>query len=245
MKIEVSSDVPDGTYFRASECEPSIKDDTLTIYDGNGRSRSWGRPGVTSTIVYQDEEFVSIHVGFHHKHGGGQFWRHYSVNGQIKQVAWKDLDDSLRSEILDSWQSKAPKWAKAPGKQRKDYQKPSQVKMTTYKAVAVDGKELTSLYDKRVEYHLGKRLVEAVGERAGQNYWGDIAHDGGWYSYPSIEGIKELLKNNSLVPERCLIGVKKLAIIKCEISGRVVQFPNGKLASTYLTPVTIIEEIEL
>lgn len=245
MKIEVSSNVPDGTYFRASDCEPSIDQDTLTVYEGNGSPRSWGRPGVTSTVVYQSEDFVSVHVGFHHKHGGGQFWRHYSINGQIRQVAWKDLDDSLRAEILDGWKSKAPKWAKAPGKQRKDYQKPQPVKMITYKAVAIKEDNLVSLYDGRTEYHLGKRLVEAVGADAGHNIWGEVHHSGGWYSYPSIDGIKRLLENGDLVPERCLKEIEKLAIIECEISGRVVRFPGNKLASTYLTPVKIIEEVAL
>lgn len=245
VTIEVSKEVPDYTYFRTSDCEPSVDNDTITVFDGQGSRRSWGAPQVTSTIVYESNDFVSIHIGFSHKHRGGQFWRHYSVNGEVKQVGWGKLDDSLRAEILEGYEAKAPGWAKAPGKLRKDYIKPQQVKMTTYKAVALDGGRMVSLYDGWTEYKLGERLVQAVDRRAGVDWWGDVVHGGGWYSHPSIKRIKELLDDGNLVSARCLDGVEQIAIIECEISGRIVNFPNKKIASTYLTPVKVIETIEL
>jgi hypothetical protein len=237
---------PDSTYFTTGDVEPAVSDETraIVIINGEGTRRSWGRPQVTSTIVYQSDDFVSIHVGFSHKHRGGQFWRHYSINGEIVQVSWAKLDDSLRAEILEAYDKKAPGWAKSPGKLRKDYIKPGQTKMVTFKAVAAE--TMTSLYDGRTCYEIGKRLAEAVDRRAGQdNGWGDAVHGGGWYSHPSIDKVKKLLIDGNLVPDKKLEGVKAVAIIKCEISGRIVSFPNGKIASTYLTPVEVVETVSL
>src|SRR3990167_49258 len=66
MQTQFSSDVPDGTYFRTGDAEPSINEDgSIIILDGNGSSRSWGRPGVTSTVVYDDCDLIAVHIGFH------------------------------------------------------------------------------------------------------------------------------------------------------------------------------------
>jgi len=242
IQINVSNEVPDSTYFRTGDVEPTIEEDkSITILDGKGSRRSWGSPQVTSQVVYQSEDFISVHIGYSHKHRGGQFWRHYSINGAVTQMAWRQLDDSLRAEILEAYERLAPAWAKSPGKLRKDYAY-SSTTMTTYKAVNAN---MRSLYDGSTEYEIGKRLVEAVSPKAGENDWGDVIHGGGFYSHPSIEAVKELIVKNDLVPLSRLTGVKELVIVKCEISGRIVKFPNGKIASTYLRPTEVVEVIQI
>lgn len=245
MKIFTSANVPDYTYFRTGDAEPTINEDgSVTVLDGNGTSRSWGRPGITSTIVHEDCDLVAIHVGFHHKHGGGQFWRYYTTDGtETRQVTWASLPDSTRQKVLDAYNAKAPNWAKVPGKLRTSYAKPSTTKRTSYKLVAVDGDTMRSLYNGET-YAIGKRMAEAVGPNAGSPDWGNdsVVHDGGYYSHPTAEQVKALWNAGSLVPDRCTNGVSAVALIECEIAGRIVGFPNGKLASTYLTPVRIVEQ---
>lgn len=245
MKILTSANVPDSTYFRTGDAEPTINEDgSITLYDGNGTSRSWGRPGITSTIVHEDCDLVVIHVGFHHKHGGGQFWRYYTTDGtETRQVTWASLPDVTRQIVLDAYQAKAPSWAKAPGKLRANYAKPTNRKQTSYKLVAVENDEMRSLYNGE-EYVIGKRKAEAVGSRAGNADWysDSVVHDGGYYSHPTAAQVKALWESGSLVPADKAEGVTQVALLECEIWGRVVKFPNGKLASTYLTPTRIVEQ---
>lgn len=248
MNISISSYVPDSTYFVTGDAEPTIDADNsgITIYDGRGKRRSWGTPGVTSTVVLDEDDFCAIHVGFHHKHGGGQFWRYYSADGvSIRQVTWAALPDELRQRVLDGYDHRAPSWAKAPGKLRTQYDKPASRKRTSYKMVRMDGDSLVSIYDGETVYTIGKRLAEAVGAHAGEFNWmtEKNVHDGGYYSHPTPEQVLALWNSGNLVPaSRKTSG--KYALVECEISGRIVEFPNGKLASTYLTPVAIIETVE-
>ncbi len=113
MEIQINTNVPDSTYSRTGDHEPYFKNNTLYIVDGKGTHRGWGIPQTTSTIVLNDNDLTSIHIGFSHKHGGSQFWRHYKNN---IQVMWKKLDDTDRLRILDAYREKAPKWANIPGK---------------------------------------------------------------------------------------------------------------------------------
>ena len=245
MKIQFSTDIPDGTYFRTGDAEPTINDDgSLTVYDGEGTRRSWGKPGVTSTVVVEDCDLVAVHVGFHHKHGGGQFWRYYTTDGtQTTQVTWASLPDVIRQKVLDAF-SKAPGWAKVPGKLRTSYTKVTDKKRTSYKLVSVENNELRSLYSGE-NYVIGKRMAEAVSPRAGANDWGDIIHDGGYYSHPTPEQVVALWNNGSLVPASKTEDVAEVALLECEIYGRIVNFPNGKIASTYLTPVRIVDQWQI
>lgn len=118
MEIHVYKNVPDSTYFRTSEAEPDLKEDGLWVVDGNGSRRSWGTPGVNSTVVLNDKDLTSIHVGFHHKHGGSQFWRHYKNGSQVK---WVKLSESDKLRILDAYSENAPSWANIPGKLKSQY----------------------------------------------------------------------------------------------------------------------------
>jgi len=124
--IKWTNEVPDGTYFRTGDAEPIFDGRTVTCRDGRGTLRSsWGAPGVTSTVVVERPDFVAVHVGFYHKHGGGQFWRYYRPG---KRVMWRSLSEAERLEVLDGWIERAPGWAKCPGKLKKDYLKPGEIR---------------------------------------------------------------------------------------------------------------------
>lgn len=247
LEIKHSKDVPDSTYFRVGDAEPIVgRDGSLTLLDGKGSRRGWGAPGVTSTLVFQDCDLVAVHIGFHHKHGGGQFWRYYTTDGEtIRQVAWAKLPDETRQNILDAAKVKAPSWAKEPGKLRAEYSKPNTRKLTTYKVVALEGDRMLSLYDGRTLYQIGTRLTKAVAEDAGIDDWGEIKHDGGYYSHPTPEAVLKLLAGGNLVPKSCLEGVDTVALLECEASGRIARFPNGKIASTYIKPIRVLDTISL
>lgn len=125
MNITEHDFCPDSTYFRGGDVEPDVKEDGLHIYSGRGSRRGWGTPGNTSFVIYNDDNLTSIFVGFYHKHGGGQFWRHYR-NGQ--RVMWRGLDDGERMLILDAYATDAaPGFADPPGKLKRDYLKPKEL----------------------------------------------------------------------------------------------------------------------
>lgn len=142
---------PDSTYFNTSAAEPELERDeqgaqVLKLVNGTGTRRSsWGEPGVTSTVILDADNLVAVHVGFHHKHGGSQFWRYYRWNGdEWQQVAWTGLSDEDRERVLIAHEDRSPSWAKVPGKLRKNYIKPTSNARTTYKLVeVVDGKFLS------------------------------------------------------------------------------------------------------
>lgn len=229
MNIQASANVPNDTYSRTDEHEPRIRENAIEILNGSGSRRSWGTPGTTSTVVLNDDDFCAIHVGFHHKHGGGQFWRYYTTDDTaIRQVEWKEIPDEQRQRILDG---KRPAWAKVPGKLRTQYVKPSAKVQTAYKLVEVraDGR-MVSLYDGETEYTIGKRLAEQARDN----------HRGGYYAHPTREHVAKLYTSGNLVPASCLNGVRELAMLEVEISGTIIEYANGKLAATYLKPVAVL-----
>lgn len=235
MIIHESSNVPDNTYFTTGDTEPEINNDgSLTIYDGKGTYRSsWGAPGVTSTVILDDDDLVAVHVGFHHKHGGGQFWRYYTTDGtETRQIEWRQIPDEARQRILDAAKRFAPSWAKAPGKLRAQYAKPALRTMTSYKLVRLEANgSLRSLYDGSTEYQIGKRLAQRA----------EAGHGGGWYSQPTQAQVMALWNTGALVPDRCVVEGVAYALIECEIGGTIIRYDNGKLSSTYLTPLRVVE----
>lgn len=252
MMIHESSNVPDGTYFRTGDAEPTINEDgSITILNGRGSRRGWGQPQVNSTVIHDEDDLVAIHVGYSHKHGGGQFWRYYTTNGATtSQLTWAQLPDEARAQVLAASTTKAPGWAKEPGKLRSQYAKPNTHKATAYKIVrqldelnavagaATEYHRMVGLYD-GTAYTIGKRLAERNNGRVTD--YGDAIHDGGFYSHPSPEQVKALLAQGNLVPSNCLQHGWTLALVECEISGKIVRYPNGKLCSSYLTPVRVVE----
>lgn len=235
MRIITSSDVPDSTYFRNEDAAPVVNaDGSLTIFNGQGTRRSsWGAPGVTSTVVYETEGFAAIHVGYHHKHRGGQFWRYYAATDEsVQAVTWASLDDETRAAILAAAGRKAPSWAKSPGKLRAEYVKPSEGRREGgehyYKAVAVDGERLLSIFDGRTEYRLGETLVEPV--RKG--------HGGGFYVYPSLADALEVD-----VPSNSALRRAPRAIIRVRAEGQYTRYDNGKLAFSRVTPLEVVQVV--
>lgn len=238
MNIHTSVNVPDSTYFSQVDVEPTIEDDgSITIYDGNGTRRSsWGAPGVTSTVVLDECDFVAIHVGFHHKYRGGQAWYYYTTDGtQTRRITWQQMPDELRQRVLDNI-NKAPSWAKTPGKLSTQRAKPSKVELTSYKLVKFVGVtgRMVSLYDGETEYVIGKRLTEAA----------QANHGGGYYSHPTSEQVMQMWQSGDLVPANCKRSATRLALLECKIGGRIVHYSNGKMSSTHLTPVRIVSEFD-
>jgi hypothetical protein len=240
MAITITSEnyTPDETYFGIRHVAPQLQiidgETVLTICNGAGTNRSsWGTPETTSTVVYEAEDLIAIHVGFHHKHRGSQFWRYYqSINGVWKKVDWVHLSDEDRQCILTAYKKKAPHWAKIPGKLRNEYKKPELPTSTTYKIVQVIDGRYYSVYKPDVEYVLNKRLAEKAVEN----------HGGGYYSYPSLETLIKLFQDKTLFHSRYYKHEMELAIIECEISGTIITtYDNGKCSSTYLKPVREIK----
>ena len=125
METKVIHECPDGTYFRTGDVEPIINGSIIELTAGEGSRRSWGRPQTNNTIVYQDCDFIAIHTGFSHKHGGGQFWRYFvQLDDGIVRKTWRGLTDDERQIVLDNLNN-APSWAKSPGKLRSEYRRPS------------------------------------------------------------------------------------------------------------------------
>lgn len=243
VSIIESNDVPDSTYFRTGDAEPTINNETrtITVLDGEGTSRSWGRPGITSTVILETLDLVAIHVGFHHKHGGGQFWRYYQINGDIRQVSWGSLDDDTRAAILDA---KRPSWAKVPGKLRSQYKSanPKKNMFAAYKVCGInDDGQLTSLYDTSIVYEIGRTKVQAA--RGGFNEYVGWQHNGGWYVHLDAQNTLDLYLSEKLVNSNLM--QPRAALIKCECWGNTVEYASGKIAVTYCKPVELMQEIEL
>lgn len=249
---EQGYDCPDNTYFTTGDVQPELVlteegEQLLKLMNGQGQRRSWGTPTVTSTVILESEDIVSIHTGYNTKHGGGQFWRHYQFNTQQDRwvrVRWADLADADRQRILIAYEDRAPNWAKAPGKTRDQYRLPTLTVKTSYKLVLVtkDGRYLsvyayikgTNSDPKEIEYVLGKRLIEkAVSE-----------HGGGYYSYPTPDRVFELFHEGKLFPKTCYEYPMTLALLECEISGTLIEYTNGKVASTYLRPIREIQRFD-
>ncbi len=230
MKIITSERIPDSTYFTASDVEPVLKDGALTIYDGKGSRRSWGAPTVTSTVVVHTATFAAVHVGFHHKHRGGQAWYYY-VNGE--RQTWQQLSDTRRRQVLADYTAprtpakRSPAWAKSPGKLRTEHKKPADIKQVAYKLVRVsDTGQFVSLYDGTTVYHIGKRLAQQV----------QANHAGGYYAYPTPAEARRLFDT--------ALGhsADRAAILQVELAGRTVHY-GDKIAATYIKPVAVVETL--
>ena len=121
--IQFSDNVPDRTYFTSVSACPvyDAEKDAFVCLNGEGRRRSWGKPGVTTTIVFRGARLYAFHVGWHHKHGGGQSWRYYRRprrSSEFVRVFWRNLTDQERAKVLARFH-RAPSWAKSPGQLRK------------------------------------------------------------------------------------------------------------------------------
>jgi len=251
MNITTSAAVPDGTYFRTGDVEPVLRPEGLTIFNGDGTRRGWGAPGVTSTVVVNDDDLVAVHIGFHHKHGGGQFWRYY-IAGEPRR--WAQLSDELRARVLAA-SAAAPSWAKSPGKLAAE-RKPGTVTVRVgYKIVGqrADG-TLVSLFDPKVVYVPGKRRASAARPD----------HVGGFYAYEDPDVLMERWDAGEVVSRQCLDNLAEdthLVLVEVLAGGTFVYYvPDGstisrldypdltrksKFAATYLTISRIVREVSI
>ncbi|MHC4984389.1 MAG: hypothetical protein ACYTF6_14630 [Planctomycetota bacterium] len=248
MDYRFTDQVPDSTYFRRGDAEPTVEKDTVVLLDGQGTRRSsWGAPQVNSTVIVDECDFLAVLVGFSHKHGGGQFYRYYmNGTGGIKQLQWQQLTDDERALVLEAYKEKAPYWAKSPGKLRSEYAKPTLTTFVGYKIMrVVDDSHFLSLYDD-TEWEIGKRNGQAVGANAGRwDYTDQVVHDGGYYVHTDAEAIQTLFDERRLVPGRCYDEDAAYALVECECSGRTAHFSSGKIACTYVKPVKVVRTFAL
>jgi len=240
MKTTNSINIPDSTYFTMSDVEPTHDEesDTLTLFNGEGSRRSWGRPSVTSTVIINSPLIVAVHVGFSHKHRGGQGWHYWrpSSAGVWEKVTWGQLPDSERKKVLDRT-DRAPRWAKSPGKLKSEYKRGASKAKTAYKIVKVDANgNFLSLYDDSPWEIDAERCEKARDD-----------HRGGFYAYSNREDLMEALRRGRLVPERCLTGVTELAILKVRLRGRMIRYTSmvgTKIAATYLKPLEVQSRLQ-
>ena len=93
-----------------------------------------------------------------------------------------------------------------------------------YKALAVEGDVLMSIYDGSV-YELGMERSQTA----------KADHRGGYYTYPSpADAAAVEVPNNSQCRD-----LPRL-IVQCEVWGRAVAYDNGKEAHTHIRPVAIV-----
>lgn len=228
MKIIIDDEIIDSTYFTLSDVMPTLERTTLTIMNGKGTHRSWGTPSVTSTVVFNSTRLTAVHVGFTHKHRGGQGWFYY-VEGERR--SWAQLDETRRKLVLANLK-RAPSWAHKPGKLRSETS--ARIKKPPMRAVKIvmlgPTGRMFSLYDASVQYTLGKRLTEVARPD----------HGGGYYAYPSIDALIDSLSIGGL--KGMVRSHHGVAVIEVELSGRIIKYGGGKIAATHIKPVRILKE---
>lgn len=234
---------PDGTYFGVKETEPEIIDtddgQAIGLVNGEGSRRAWGTPRVTSTVVVNTDALVAIHVGYHHKYRGGQFWRYFvAAENQVTRKTWAQLSDDQRSVVLEAVEAgNAPAWANTPGKLRTERAKPGEITQTSYKiCILADNGTLHSVFDYATTYALGETKYQPA----------KADHEGGYYSYLDLANMEESYWCGRLFSEDVYILLLRrpctLAVVKCQIGGTIIKYGrSGKVASSYLTPVEVIK----
>jgi len=223
-QIADSGSYYDSTYFTMSDIVPYIMNGVIKTYNFEGTRRGWGRSQCKSTIVVNENGLVSIHVGFSHKHGGGQGYHHF-VNGQKR--TWAQLTEAQQMVIAEAVSEKAESWWKSAGKLKSERVIPTST--VAYKIVRMNDDELVSVYDATTRYEIGKKLTQACSE----------GHGGGYYAFESMESMYSSFKNGTTFPE----GTDTegtFAVIQVECSGKRVDYKNGKSAFTHIKPVAVI-----
>lgn len=248
MRIETAPFPPHlsrATSLRGSDVAPHLQargtHTVLTIHDGDGDRRSWGRPGVSTVVVVSTASLCSVICGFYHKYGGGQMWRHYlrdrgadGVNGW-RRVTWAKLNDRRRRQVLDAYRTEAPNWAEPPGKLRSQYAAARGSEETAYKILAVtpDG-ELVSAFDGS-EYRLGAYRTEAVVD--------DLPHPvRGLYVFETEADAVEHAREGIVFHQAVAEG-KDLVLCRCTVKGRKATV-GRKIARSYVRIDRVIRPIE-
>jgi hypothetical protein len=251
LQVVQSSELVENTWPARADVEPQLEQNADGLYmlslRNQGVHGKFELPYIGSTVVYVDEELLAVLVAFHGTDtiklrrptryvvsSKGQFWRFYQKidDGVWQRVEWRHLNDELRQVVLQACSEKAPEWAREPGKLRAEYASPKRssgkrVTTISYKLVQVRDGRYFSIYKGDEEYHLG----EWKHELARPN------HRGGYYSYPHPEQVVELFQSRKLFPRNAYQEPLQVALLECEIKGKVIEYDNGKWSSTYLRPI--------
>lgn len=103
IEVEFIKDIPDLTYYTPSRIEPIIEGHKIALYDGKGKSRQWGRPRISSRVMYSDSNFLAAIVLYQTKHSKGHFYRYYFFDGQkIIKLPWTKLPVFYQVKVLDA-----------------------------------------------------------------------------------------------------------------------------------------------
>lgn len=224
MKITISDTIPDMTYFSLSDVAPDQDENRLVVYTGKGSRRSWGTPGVQSAVVVNTATFTAVHVSFHHKHRGGQGWFYYVKS---ERRVWAQLDERRQKQVLAAL-SKAPSWAKAPGKLKSERTKSAVTGLIAYKLVQVQDGSLRSIHDAEIVYEVGRKVSEPV----------KSDKRGGYYAFQTRD------QAEAMAEWPMCSGVDHFALLEVRLDGKTIQYGGGKIAATHLTPLRILNTID-
>jgi hypothetical protein len=251
FQIVQSQNVIEDSWLTRSDVEPKLEQNQegvfiLTVY-AQGEHGTFEIPYISYHLVHVDEELVAILVAFHGTEAyrrkrdrrvtKGQFYRFYQRddNGIWSRVNWKQLDEESRKTVLAAIPEQAPAWAKVPGKLEEEYGKPNRpVKTISYKLVRVIDGRYFSVYKPDEEYEIGKLKVQQAKKH----------HGGGYYSYPDAKVLLQLFHDKMLFSYRVYKEPLQLALLEVEITGRIIQYSNGKWASTFLRPLSVLSTVE-
>lgn len=218
------------TYFRSSDIAPEIAEDakSISVYDGEGLHRSWGRAFVSSYEVLKTRTFAMVLVGYKHKHGGGQGWYYFerTPDGITRRTA-SQLSTRRRRQVLNTYEQLPSflSWANRPIESVEKPKREKPVRRVRFKQVALDTDgTLRSIFD-GTEYVIGKTLREASKPE----------HGGGFYVYDSAEQAEQ-----AVFPRKSRFADLPRTIVQCEVWGRMNVYGNGKQSWTYCKPVEVI-----
>jgi hypothetical protein len=252
FQVVQSSDIVTDEWLTRADVEPHLEQNQEGVFIlsiiNQGEFGMFEVPYIFHQLVHADESLVVVLVAYHgtEPYGRksnkrvtkGQFWRYYQCddNGVWCQVIWKQLNESERQIVLAAKEEKSPAWAKVPGKLQAEYGKPgkAQTRTMSYKIVRVIDGRYYSIYKPDEEYELGKMKVQQAKPK----------HRGGYFSYPDAELIMRVFEEKHLFSYRYYTEPMTVALLECEIGGRMIEYNNGKWASTYLRPLRVLGTLE-
>jgi len=242
--------VIDDDHPRRRDVEPGLSQNAEGIFmlrlHNQGEYGKFEIPYVNNQIIYADSNLVAVLVSYHgteaygpkrdRRVSKGQFWRFYQQddNGLWARVNWQQLGDETRQLVLAALPESAPAWAKEPGSLKSGYQSPKRVKTLAYKLVAVRDGRYFSVYKPDEEYILGELKSQQA----------KPGHRAGYYSYPDHEKVLRLFHEHKLFPYGRYRETMTLALLECEIGGKIIAYQHGKWASTFLRPMRVLSTIK-
>lgn len=102
-----------------------------------------------------------------------------------------------------------------------------------YKIVEARNETYYSVFDPDLEWALGKTRIEASTPN----------HTGGYYVLSDSDTALQVLARNEVFSDTWQRG-KKLALLECEVSGKVFKHDSGKLCVSRVKPVNLIQHLE-